>query len=395
MKKVHVVTVAIMLLLSIEGRAQQQRDAGSGLPQAQQSEPGTPSKGSAPPPGTVSGSGTANYVPLWTSSTALGNSHLYQGSLGTGVGTTSPQYALDVDGHINSSSGYLVGESLVLTTPGGVSNGNIALGLEALIAGTTGLTNTAIGDYTLQRDTTGSGNTAGGYAALDLDTTGSFNTANGQYPLYYNTTGSFNTAIGVNALYYNTTGDSNIAVGYNAAYDVSAGNSNNIHIGNMGVSADSGTIRIGTSGTQTSFFAAGIYGVSSGSSSAIPVLVDSSGQLVTVSSSRRFKEDIHDMGDASRDLMRLRPVTFRYQKPLADGSQPVQYGLIAEEVAEVYPDLVAYSADGQIETVKYQLLDPMLLNEVQRQQAEIHELQDRLNKIESALAQSTAGAQPK
>jgi len=163
----------------------------------------------------------------------------------------------------------------------------------------------------------------------------------------------------------------------------------------MGVSADSGTIRIGTSGTQTSFFAAGIYGVSSGSSSAIPVLVDSSGQLVTVSSSRRFKEDIHDMGDASRDLMRLRPVTFRYQKPLADGSQPVQYGLIAEEVAEVYPDLVAYSADGQIETVKYQLLDPMLLNEVQRQQAEIHELQDRLNKIESALAQSTAGAQPK
>jgi hypothetical protein len=101
-------------------------------------------------------------------------------------------------------------------------------------------------------------------------------------------------------------------------------------------------------------------------------MIDSAtGQLGTVSSSRRYKEDIHDMGDASRDLMRLRPVTFRYKKPFDDGSKPIQYGLIAEEVAEVYPDMVAHSADGQIETVKYQLLDPMLLNEVQRQQKEM------------------------
>jgi hypothetical protein len=99
------------------------------------------------------------------------------------------------------------------------------------------------------------------------------------------------------------------------------------------------------------------------------------------------------MGDTSSGLMRLRPVTFRYKKPFDDGSQPTQYGLIAEEVAEVYPDLVARSADGQIETVKYQLLDPMLLNEVQRQQAEIRnqqseirDLQERLSKMEFALA---------
>jgi len=96
------------------------------------------------------------------------------------------------------------------------------------------------------------------------------------------------------------------------------------------------------------------------------------------------------MGDASGDLMRLRPVTFRYQKPFADGSQPIQYGLIAEEVAEVFPDLVARSADGQIETVKYQLLDPLLLNEVQRQQAEIRALQEQLNQIETAVAQTVA-----
>lgn len=95
------------------------------------------------------------------------------------------------------------------------------------------------------------------------------------------------------------------------------------------------------------------------------------------------------MGEASQDLMRLRPVTFRYEKPFADGSRPLQYGLIAEEVEEVNPDLVARSADGQIETVKYQLLDPMLLNEVQRQQAEIRDLQERLKKMEAVLAEKS------
>jgi hypothetical protein len=108
-------------------------------------------------------------------------------------------------------------------------------------------------------------------------------------------------------------------------------------------------------------------------------MIDSNGQLGTVSSSRRFKEDIQDMGDASRDLMRLRPVTFRYKQPFADGSTPIQYGLIAEEVADVYPDLVAHSADGQIETVKYQVLDSMLLNEVQRQEANISRLEQRVD----------------
>jgi hypothetical protein len=154
----------------------------------------------------------------------------------------------------------------------------------------------------------------------------------------------------------------------------------------MGQTAESGVIRVGTSGTQTSFFAAGIRGVTTGSNDAVPVMIDSNGQLGTVSSSRRFKEDIQDMGEASQGLMHLRPVTFRYLKPFADGSKPMQYGLVAEEVAEVYPDLVARSADGQIETVKYQVLDSMLLNDVQRQQKEIRGLQERLRKMETALA---------
>jgi len=98
------------------------------------------------------------------------------------------------------------------------------------------------------------------------------------------------------------------------------------------------------------------------------------------------------MGDASSGLMRLRPVTFRYQKPFNDGSKPIQYGLIAEEVSEAYPDLVARDAAGQIETVKYQLLDPMLLNELQKQNARIKFLEERLAKVEAVLAGVTATA---
>jgi hypothetical protein len=115
------------------------------------------------------------------------------------------------------------------------------------------------------------------------------------------------------------------------------------------------------------------------------VYIDSNGQLGTINSSRRFKQEIADMGDASRGLLRLRPVTFRYQQPFLDGSRPVQYGLIAEEVAEVYPDLVAHSADGQIETVKYQVLDVMLLNELQRQQAEIGSQLEQIRGLERQL----------
>jgi hypothetical protein len=123
--------------------------------------------------------------------------------------------------------------------------------------------------------------------------------------------------------------------------------------------------------------------------------------LGTVSSSRRFQEDIQDMGEASSGLLRLRPVTFRYQKPFADGSKPIEYGLIAEEVAEVYPDLVSRSAEGQIETVKYQLLDSMLLNElqkehqqVQQQFEEIRLLRIRLAALEQLLSGKVPPATP-
>ena len=274
--------------------------------------------------------------------------------------------------------------------PGGVvgpSNaGNTAIGANALSSNTTGFANTADGNDALQYSTTGSLNTAVGAGALNANTAGYSNTAVGQSALNANSTGGFNTASGVGALMSNTTGNSNIAIGFNAAANVAGGNSNNIHIGSAGAFGDNTTIRIGNPGTQTSFFVAGVRSVTTANNNAIPVVIDSAGQLGTVSSSRRFKEDIQDMGDSSRNIFRLRPVTFRYQKPFDDGSKPIQYGLIAEEVAEVFPDLVARSADGQIETVKYQLLDSLLLNEVKRQEEEIRFLKERLSQLERSAA---------
>jgi hypothetical protein len=207
---------------------------------------------------------------------------------------------------------------------------------------------------------------------------------------------SANIALGIGALPNITTGTNNIAIGSLAASAVSGGNSNNIHIGNQGSAGDSGVIRIGTG--QSEFFVAGVRGVPTLNNNAVPVMIDSAGQLGTVSSSRRFKEDIQDMDDASQDMMRLRPVTFRYKQPFADGSKPIQYGLIAEDVARVFPDLVAHSADGQIETVKYQVLAPMLLNIVQRHQEETRRLEQKVDEQEQEnkllrerLAQIEAG----
>jgi hypothetical protein len=330
-----------------------------------------------------------------------------------GIGTTTPGSKLDVAGNINFSGALSYQGAPVLNVPGDGGYNSIAIGRSALSNNTTGHANTATGSNTLQSNSIGSNNTATGYATLKSNvdgnantatgssallgnTSGGGNTATGAAALWFNTTGSDNTASGYGALSNNTTGSNNIAVGWDAGFNVVVG-SNNIHIGGSGSADESGTIRVGTPGTQTSFYAAGIYGMNS---SGIPVYINSNGRLGTVGSSRRYKEDIQDMGDASSGLMRLRPVTFRYKKGFEDGSKPIQYGLIAEEVAEVYPDLVAHSADGQIETVKYQLLDSMLLNETQKQQREIatlkdqnQSLQNRLARLEETMEKITAGVQ--
>ena len=274
---------------------------------------------------------------------------------------------------------------LTLVTPSTATSGNIMKGASRFIhnygtqntfigvdAGNftmTGGFNTASGNATLYSNTTGSINTVSGYGALYNNTTGGNNTASGYRALFSNTGGGTNTASGRDALYSNTSGNSNIAVGYLAGENLTTGD-NNIVIGHQGVAGNSSTIRIGTPGTQLTAFIAGIRGVTTGTA-AIPVLIGTDGQLGTTSSSRRVKDDIADMGEASNTLMKLRPVTFHYKTDQNPKGRSLQYGLIAEEVEKVAPGLVARSANGEIETVFYQHLTPMLLNEYQKQQRTI------------------------
>ena len=185
-------------------------------------------------------------------------------------------------------------------------NDNLASGGGALYANTTGSANTAIGHNVMGANTTGYGNSAFGVAALASNESGTLNTALGLGALSGNTIGLRNTAAGWSALGRNTTGSDNTALGNLAGDNVTTG-SDNIHIGAQGIAGDSNTIRIGTSGLQTGAFIAGIYGVTTGGADAVPVLIDSNGQLGTVSSSRRFKDDIADMDEASAALMKLRP----------------------------------------------------------------------------------------
>ena len=162
---------------------------------------------------------------------------------------------------------------------------------------------------------------------LASNTTGYLNTASGFEALYFNTTGSGNTASGYAALRRNTTGSRNIALGRYAGSALTTGNYN-IAIGNYGVAGEGSTIRIGAAGTHTRAFIAGIRGVTTGNANAIPVVVDSAGQLGTVSSSRRFKQDMADMGDTSERLLELRPVVFRYkqEQTVPNGEIPLEYG---------------------------------------------------------------------
>jgi hypothetical protein len=260
---------------------------------------------------------------------------------------------------------------------------NTGFGHNALSSNTTGFNNTAAGNNALVTNDMGSHNTASGSGALLGNTTGTHNTAAGSGALLSNVLGSGNTACGAGALGF-TTGESNIGIGNFAGFDLTTG-SNDICIGNSGLAGESNAIRIGTAGTQTAAFMAGISGAIS--AGGVPVFVNSSGQLGTISptSSRRFKEDIRDIAEESDGLMSLRPVAFKY-KCETDPSGLPQYGLIAEEVAEVYPDLVAYDQDGQPVAVRYHLVNALLLNEVQKQHRTIESQQAEIERMKSQLA---------
>jgi hypothetical protein len=249
--------------------------------------------------------------------------------------------------------------------------------------------NTAEGDGALQSVTTGSNNTANGFDALFSNTTGINNTATGVSALLSNTTGGGNTATGNSALYNNTTGSNNIALGVNAGVLLTTGD-NNIDIGNQGVAAEANTIRIGTGGTQTSAYIAGIYNATV--AKGLTVVVDSAGHLGTKGSSERFKDAIKPMDKASEAILALKPVTFHYKKELDPEGIP-QFGLVAEQVEKVNPDLVARDADGKIYTVRYEAVNAMLLNEFLKEHRKVEQLEATAAQQQMQIETLTAGLQ--
>jgi hypothetical protein len=334
--------------------------------------------------------------------TADGANALYSNTTGE-YNTADGAYALyfNTTGYWNTANG---GQALYHNTTG-ISNTatgintlffnttgryNTADGVQALYSNTTGAYNTATGFQALQSATGDSAadNTATGALALQATTSGFYNTATGVSALYENRTGYYNVASGVSALFYNVVGhdntaegfqallnnkgSSNIGIGSNAGANLTTG-SNNIDIGNLGVAGDAAKIRIGKQGTQTATYVAGIYGKTVASGTKVGVMIDSTGKLGTVVSSARFKNQIKPMDKSSEAILALKPVTFCYKEELDPDGMP-QFGLIAEEVEKVNPDLVVRDEDGKMSTVRYEAVNAMLLNEFLKEHRKVEEL---------------------
>ena len=343
------------------------------LPSTIQAAPGglhPPPDGGYPGGNTAEGDNALFNLTTGTDNTAIGFSALYNNT------TTNHNTAVGSQALYNNTSG----PGPINGVPGGEQN--TAVGYQALFSNTTGSLNTANGAAALPNNTTGFFNTATGHAALANNTTGFRNTADGKGALVLNTTGGFNVATGNAALFNNTTGSKNIALGFFAGDNLTTGD-NNIDIANIGVAAEANTIRIGTEVTvtdqvgivhpaHTATFIAGIFGAAT--AGGIPVYVDANGQLGTIPSSRRFKDEIKPMEKTSEAILSLRPVTFRYKKEIDPKNAP-QFGLVAEEVAKVNPDLVTRGVDGKVYTVRYEAVNAMLLNEFLKEHKRVEELQ--------------------
>jgi hypothetical protein len=290
-------------------------------------------------------------------------------------------------------------------------NNNTATGLSALGGNITGFCNTATGVSALGLNSTGSNNTATGCGALFGCTgvecfsstgnnntatgvsalssnTGDNNTATGLNALFDNETGSNNTAEGVEAL-QNSTGSNNTALGYQAGINLTSGN-NNIHIGARGIAVESNTIRIGRMGLQKIAYMQGISGATV--ASGVTVIVDTNGHLGTVQSSVRFKDEIKPMDKASEAILALKPVSFRYKHELDPEGLP-QFGLIAEQVEKVNPDLVARDEKGQVYSVRYEAVNAMLLNEFLKEHRKMEQLEATITQLKSTVAQQQKNAQ--
>jgi Chaperone of endosialidase len=265
---------------------------------------------------------------------------------------------------------------------------NVAVGYEALFSNTSGVLNTGSGYRALYANATGNANTATGNGAL-RNTTAGYNTADGLHALFLNTTGKRNTGVGAEVLSANTFGSSNIALGYNAGSSLTTGN-DNIDIGNVGIAGESGVLRIGTPHKQNAAYVAGIYGATE--ANGLTVFIGSDGHLGTVPSSARFKDEVKPMDEASEALIKLKPVTFRYTKQIDPDSIP-QFGLIAEEVENVNPDLVVRDKEGKPFGVRYDAVNAMLLNEFIKEHRKNEKQEATIARLEKQIEVLTVGLQ--
>jgi Chaperone of endosialidase len=300
-----------------------------------------------------------------TLSLNTGNENTAVGAAALLLNTTGEaNTAVAVDALLNNT----LGVAALLNNIDG--NSNTAVGLSALHDNTSGSSNSAEGDHALFSNVDGNGNTASGDSALNNNTNGDSNTAVGEDALFANTTGSINTALGLNAGSNLTTGDNNIDIGANV----------------NGVTGESNTIRIGNTDISSTFIR-GISGQTIPSGSA--VLVAANGQLGTATSSKRFKDEIKPMDKASEALFSLKPVTFRYKKEI-DPAGTQQFGLVAEDVERVNPDLVVRDEHGQVNTVRYDAVNAMLLNEFLKERRKVQQLEatlaDEQKEFQSKLA---------
>ena len=320
--------------------------------------------------------------------TAEGDNALF--SLTTGTSNTAIGFAAlgrDTTGDFNTAEGF---GALLFNTTGSL---NTATGVNALVSNTTGTSNTANGVNTLVRNTTGFQNVAtgvqalfsnttgfhnmaAGFQALFSNTTGNHNTADGDNALVHNTTGILNTAIGGHALDQNVNGSSNVGLGFQAGLNITG--SGNVCIGEniLGLGGESNVTRIRNIGSTAQ--ANGIF-----------VTVGAGGKLGFQVSSRRYKDDIKPMDKASEALFALKPVSFRYKKEIDPARSP-DFGLIAEDVATVNPDLVARDEEGKIVTVRYQAVNAMLLNEFLKEHRTVQELKQQIAALTATVEQQTA-----
>ena len=338
--------------------------------------------------------------------TAIGAGALALNGSEQNTATGAGALLLTTTGNLNTANGAL---ALLNNTTG---NGNTANGDSALSNNMVGSDNTAIGKSALLSNTTGSGNTAIGSGALLINNIGQANTACGSDALFANTEGDANTGIGIQGLFNITTGSGNTAVGFQSLLNNTAGENNtavgestlvnctgtgSIAIGSHAgefVGSSNNVIAIGSPGddVDNSCFIGNIFGVTS--TQGTGVFINSDGQLGTTTSSRRFKEGIKPVDKASEALFSLTPVTFHYKKEF-DPAAVEQFGLIAEDVEKVDPDLVVRDKEGKPYSVRYDQVNAMLLNEFLKEHKKVEKLEATVADLAEQLQKITAQVQMK